>query len=176
MDTIKHKFCFQFPPPSRKSYRLWDNVEKCSRAGQATDDNMAHANFLLDSYGYKYTHNLCNNHCFSTATMVVRRRFILTFYILCLYCLLSVVTCLSSTSYRGPERILLVTSCRDQDEFYVLVWEISQNCQHEPNITIYYYWGKARNFNAQTLRSVNGFICYGIDQIIWYLFDRASLI
>ena len=27
----------------RKSYRLWDNVEKYCRAGQATDDNMAHA-------------------------------------------------------------------------------------------------------------------------------------
>jgi len=29
-------------------FRLWDNVEKYGRAGQATDDNMAH-----DQYGYK---------------------------------------------------------------------------------------------------------------------------
>jgi len=28
---------------SRKSCRLWDNVDKFCRAGQATDDNMAHA-------------------------------------------------------------------------------------------------------------------------------------
>jgi len=31
----------------RKSYRLWDNVEKYCRAGQATDDNMAHAHCML---------------------------------------------------------------------------------------------------------------------------------
>jgi len=34
---------------SRKSYRLWDNVEKCCRAGQATGDNMAHAHCVLDT-------------------------------------------------------------------------------------------------------------------------------
>jgi len=33
----------------RKSCRLWDNVEKYSRAGQATDDNMAHAHCMLDT-------------------------------------------------------------------------------------------------------------------------------
>jgi len=36
-----------------RSCRLWDNVEKCSRVGHATDDNMAHAYFTLDSEGYK---------------------------------------------------------------------------------------------------------------------------
>jgi hypothetical protein len=30
---------------------MWKN-----RAGQATDDNMAHALFMLDIYGYKHTH------------------------------------------------------------------------------------------------------------------------
>jgi hypothetical protein len=34
---------------SQKSYRLWDNVEKYCRAGQATGDNMAHARFMLDT-------------------------------------------------------------------------------------------------------------------------------
>jgi len=33
----------------RKSCRLWDNVEKYCRAGQATDDNMAHAHCMLDN-------------------------------------------------------------------------------------------------------------------------------
>jgi len=33
---------------SRKSCRLWDNVEKCCRAEQATD-YMAHARFMLDT-------------------------------------------------------------------------------------------------------------------------------
>ena len=32
---------------SRKSCRLWDNVEKYCRAGQATGDNMAHALCML---------------------------------------------------------------------------------------------------------------------------------
>jgi len=31
-----------------KSYCIWDNVEKYFKAGQATDDNMAHAHFMLD--------------------------------------------------------------------------------------------------------------------------------
>jgi hypothetical protein len=33
----------------RKSYRLWDNVEKYCRTGKATDDNMAHAHCMLDT-------------------------------------------------------------------------------------------------------------------------------
>ena len=36
-------------PFLRKSYRLWDNVEKYCRAGQATDDNMAHALCMIGS-------------------------------------------------------------------------------------------------------------------------------
>jgi len=28
---------------------LWDNVEKYGRAGQTTDDNMAHAHYMLDA-------------------------------------------------------------------------------------------------------------------------------
>jgi len=33
----------------RKSWRLSDNVEKYCRAGQATDDNMAHAHCMMDN-------------------------------------------------------------------------------------------------------------------------------
>jgi len=32
-----------------KSCRLWDNVEKLCRAGQATSDNMLQAHFMLDA-------------------------------------------------------------------------------------------------------------------------------
>jgi len=32
-------------------------VEKCCRAGQATDDNMAHAHCVLDTKVYKHTHS-----------------------------------------------------------------------------------------------------------------------
>jgi hypothetical protein len=31
-------------------------VETFCRAGQATDDNMAHAHSMLDTLGYKYAH------------------------------------------------------------------------------------------------------------------------
>jgi hypothetical protein len=33
----------------RKSCPLWDNVWKYFRAGQATDDNMTHAHYVLDT-------------------------------------------------------------------------------------------------------------------------------
>jgi hypothetical protein len=33
----------------RKSCRLWDYVEKYRRAGQATDDHMTHAHYVLDT-------------------------------------------------------------------------------------------------------------------------------
>jgi len=43
---LKHILCpIAF---SRKSCRLCTNVEKYSRAGQATEDNMAHAHCMLD--------------------------------------------------------------------------------------------------------------------------------
>jgi len=32
----------------RKSWRLWDNVEKYDRAGQATGDSVTHSNCLLN--------------------------------------------------------------------------------------------------------------------------------
>jgi len=40
---------FMFNNVFRKSCRLSDNVEKYCTAGQAADDNMAHANFMLDN-------------------------------------------------------------------------------------------------------------------------------
>jgi len=69
----------------RQLYLLWDNVEKYSRAGQSTDENMAHARCMLGTEGYKYTLRLCNTHCFSTAT-VARTRLTVTVYVHCLSC------------------------------------------------------------------------------------------
>ena len=65
---------------------FWDNVEKCCRARQATDDNMAHVHCLLDTQGYKYAHRLCNTLFFSTATMVAWTRLSVALYVLCLSC------------------------------------------------------------------------------------------
>jgi hypothetical protein len=51
----------------RKSCRLWDNLEKYCRAGQATVDGMAHAHCILDNQSYKHTLRICNTYRFSTA-------------------------------------------------------------------------------------------------------------
>jgi len=40
---------FVFINVFRKSCRLYENVEKYYTAGQATDDNMAHAHCMLDT-------------------------------------------------------------------------------------------------------------------------------
>jgi hypothetical protein len=57
-----------------KLWRLWANVEKCCRPGQATDGNMAHAHWMLDVQGHKCIHRVCNTHCFSTTIMAARTR------------------------------------------------------------------------------------------------------
>jgi hypothetical protein len=71
-----------------KIVSLWDDVEKYCRAGQATDDNMANAHYMLDTQGYKYTQMLRSIHCFSTAKMVTRTRLNITLYVRCLSCYL----------------------------------------------------------------------------------------
>ena len=68
----------------RKSCRLWDNVEQYCRAGQAIDDNMAHAHCMLDNLRCQHTHNMyysllfynnndCTNapHCYVIRTLSV---------------------------------------------------------------------------------------------------------
>jgi hypothetical protein len=57
---------------------------KYCRAGQATDDKLAHAHCLLDTQGYKHTLRICNTYCFSTATMVARTHHYVT--LLCIVC------------------------------------------------------------------------------------------
>jgi len=53
---------------------MWDNVEKYHRTGQATDDNMAQAHCILDTYGYKQTLRICNVYILYAATMDARTR------------------------------------------------------------------------------------------------------
>ena len=67
-----------------KSCRLWNNVEKYCTARQATDDNMTHAHYMLDIYGYQNTLRICNSYCFPTATVVARTRSRVTLYVHCL--------------------------------------------------------------------------------------------
>jgi len=70
------------------------------RAGQTTDDNMAHEVYKLGTKNYKRTLRICNNSCFSTATVVARTRLNVTLYIYCLSCL--VVRLLHSIHIRHP--------------------------------------------------------------------------
>jgi pyruvate kinase len=65
---------------------FYDNVEKYSRAEKAADDNMAHAHFMLDTKGYKYTLRIFNTYYFSTVAMVARTRLNDRLYVYCLSC------------------------------------------------------------------------------------------
>ena len=71
----------------RKSFRLWDNVEKCGRARQGTEGNRAHAHCMLDNKGYRHTLRPRNAYCVSTANMVAGTRLDVTLYVHCLYCI-----------------------------------------------------------------------------------------
>jgi len=70
----------------RKSRCLSDNVEKYCKAGQVTDDNMAHVRCMKNTYGFKNTLRICNTYCFSTASLVTRTRLNVTSHLHCLYC------------------------------------------------------------------------------------------
>jgi hypothetical protein len=61
-----------------KSCRLWDNVWKYSRAGQATDGNMAHVHCMLARNSLR----IRNSYCVSTAAAVLRTRLYVTLYLL----------------------------------------------------------------------------------------------
>jgi len=47
-------------------------MEKYSRAGKVTDDNMAQAQCMLDTKAYKHTLTIRNIICYATAAMVAR--------------------------------------------------------------------------------------------------------
>ena len=41
---------------------------------------------MLDTYGYKHTLTICNTYCFSTTTVVARKRLNVTLYVHCVSC------------------------------------------------------------------------------------------
>ena len=103
MRNLSHKFCRENQNTHfvfnifffRKSYLLSDNVGKYCRAGYATDDNMAHARWILDNWGYRHTLRKCNTYWFFPATMVMHKRLDDTFYVhwLSFYLLISTTWC-----------------------------------------------------------------------------------
>jgi hypothetical protein len=73
---------------SRKSCRLWGNVEKYSGAREAAGGNtraQAYASVHAPTRVHSHTH-MCNTHCFSTTTMVSRTRLIVRLYVHSLAC------------------------------------------------------------------------------------------
>jgi len=73
----------------RKSCRLWGNVEKYGRAGQATDDSIIRRMRIV-CWIRKATNTPSEDVlCFSTATVVTRTRYNFTFILGCLYCFFS---------------------------------------------------------------------------------------
>ena len=62
-------------------------MEEYSKAAQATDDNVAHAHFMLNTEGYKPTLRICNTYCFSTTKIVARLRLKVTLY--CIACVVN---------------------------------------------------------------------------------------
>ena len=61
-------------------------MEKYAAAGKATDENMAHAQCMLDNHGYRQTLRICNTYCFCTVTVVTRTPLIVTLCVHCLSC------------------------------------------------------------------------------------------
>jgi hypothetical protein len=57
---------------------MWTNI---FRAGQAIDDNLAHAQYMPDNEGYKHTLTICITCCFSTTTMVAPKLLYDTLYV-----------------------------------------------------------------------------------------------
>jgi hypothetical protein len=62
-------------------------VEKFGTPRHVTDDNLEHAQCMLDTKVYKHTIIICNIHCFSTAIILTRTRLIFALCFHCLSCL-----------------------------------------------------------------------------------------
>jgi len=77
--VVRIKHILFFSNYSSDNWATFEIMQKKSgRARQATDENVAHANVTLCACGYKHTLTVCNNYCFSTATIVIRTRLSIT--------------------------------------------------------------------------------------------------
>ena len=96
----------------RKSRLLWNSVEKYHIARQATDDNMAHAHYLLNKA--TETPTICNTYCFSIAKMVTRTRHNITLYVHYLSCFtLHNISIQALASVDMITKRTLTVKCRD---------------------------------------------------------------
>jgi len=75
----------------RNSSRLWDNVEKCGTAMQATYGSITgrlRFSYLVNKLENRHTLITLNTYCFSTATVVTGTRLNNTWFVHCLSCCL----------------------------------------------------------------------------------------
>ena len=126
----------------RKSFLLWNNLEKYSQAGQVTDDNMAHAH-CKSTHTHTHTHTLriCNTYCFSTATMVTW---------MCLSVMLCLPVCSLVTS-RWSNRSIYTHNSRSyrliQVEFnQISLFTNNPNCQKTELCKLYLVVLKRKHF------------------------------
>ena len=62
-------------------------MEKCGRAGQATDGNMANVHCMLDTQAYKHTLRMCSTYCFSAVAVILQIASVLCLCVHCLCCI-----------------------------------------------------------------------------------------
>jgi hypothetical protein len=114
-------------------------MEGPCRAGQATDENMAHAHWMLGILGHKYTLRICNSYFLFIATMVARTRLNVTLYAHCLVCLHS---CNKRILEFAPS--LLLSSFQSYETPIVTKQWICQYTNHPPlsliNHSAYLQW------------------------------------
>jgi hypothetical protein len=79
------------PPPEERA--VYKKMQKKNiyiyiyrQGGHLRHYNTAHAHFMLVNEGYRHTFIICNNYCFSTPTVVMQTRQIVTSCVSCLSC------------------------------------------------------------------------------------------
>jgi hypothetical protein len=100
-----------------KSCRLWDNVGKSGRAGQATDSNiirrMSFACWITKATN---TFRICNTYCFSLTTVVTGTHLAVTLYAHCFSCLQM------RSSYKGHPALGRLSLCLKCSRHALLAW------------------------------------------------------
>ena len=135
---ILYSVTFFFP---LKPCRFWDNMEGPCRAGQAIDENVAHARWMLGTLRYKYTPRICNSYFLFIATMVARTRLNVTLYV---HCLVGLHSCNKRILEFAP--CLLLSSSQSYETPIVTKQWFCQCTNHLPlsliNHSAYLHWVK----------------------------------
>jgi hypothetical protein len=127
---------------SQKSRHLCDNVEEHWRAGQATNGNMAHEHYMLDTWIYEHTQNMWfvllfhyNNGCMNTPQCCVKCAMPFLFSVIIVWafceteflCLWYITDNFQYCSYFHLRRWLIL-AWNEKYLFNVLSWTIILSC------------------------------------------------